>query len=516
MKAAGLWAGAPWRRLAAGAALAALTVLCGLALLSLSGWFVTLAALAGLSVSGALAVNVFTPSAAIRLLSLLRTGARYGERLVTHDAMLAALAGLRLQLFRRWSGRGTERRLQMKPARLLSRLGSDVDALDGVYLRLAVPLASALAVALAVGVGLGALADPAVGLASGLALAALAAGLCAVLPRAARSPSLRRAVALEALRSRTIDLASAQAEWLMAGQVAVQRQLALSAEQRLARADDRLNRIDVASGAALSLAGSALLAAMLLAVAVLVDAGRLGLPLGALALFAALAAMEPFDSLRRGAIDAARMRWSLRRLAAAPDAAAPDAVPALALRPGERVALIGASGSGKSMLLNRCAGAHASHLLQRSELFNDTLRENLRLADPQAGDLRLWAALDDAGLGDVVRALPLRLDTRLGEGGSGLSGGQRRRLALARLLLQDRPLWLLDEPTEGVDAGTARDVLARLAVLAHGRTLLVATHLQREAALADRLLVLAHGQVVADLQRGTPAFDTALAALRPD
>ncbi|RYF72390.1 MAG: ATP-binding cassette domain-containing protein, partial [Comamonadaceae bacterium] len=199
----------------------------------------------------------------------------------------------------------------------------------------------------------------------------------------------------------------------------------------------------------------------------------------------------------------------------------------LTLQPGERVALVGPSGAGKSTLLAIAAGeltpaigtvqsVPACLLTQRTELFQDSVRDNLRLADPSATDDALWHALDQAGLGRDVRALGAGLDTRLGEGGLGLSGGQSRRLALARLLLRPSALWLLDEPTEALDTGIAHDVLRRLAANAAGRAVLIATHLQREAALADRLVCLSHGRIVADLPRGSAAFDAALRALRPD
>jgi ATP-binding cassette subfamily C protein CydC len=194
---------------------------------------------------------------------------------------------------------------------------------------------------------------------------------------------------------------------------------------------------------------------------------------------------------------------------------------------GERVAVIGPSGAGKSTLLAAAAGELAPAdgelralpsclLTQRTDLFQDTLRDNLRLADPSADDARLWSVLHAAGLADEVRAMPSALDSRLGEGGLGLSGGQSRRLALARLLLRNAPFWLIDEPTEALDTATARDVLLRLRAHAEGRTLLIATHLRREAALADRLLVLRSGRIVADLRRGSAPFEAALSGLRPD
>jgi len=115
-----------------------------------------------------------------------------------------------------------------------------------------------------------------------------------------------------------------------------------------------------------------------------------------------------------------------------------------------------------------------------------------------------------------VEALPQGLDTRLGEGGHGLSGGQARRLAFARLLLRPTTLWLLDEPTEGLDGATARDVLTRLWARAAGRTVVVATHIRREAEAADRLIIMEGGIVTAIVTRGDAGFDAALAALRPD
>lgn len=201
----------------------------------------------------------------------------------------------------------------------------------------------------------------------------------------------------------------------------------------------------------------------------------------------------------------------------------------LHVRAGEVVALAGASGAGKSTLLALIAGeaiplsghvAAWQHALltQRTELFQDTIRDNLRLAAPAADDAALWAALAVAGLAADVRALPGALDTPLGEGGAGLSGGQSRRLALARLLLRPVPLWLVDEASEGLDAATARDVLSRLdsAARGTGRTLVIATHLRREAEAADRIVALDGGRIVAEARRGEPAFAALLAQLRPD
>lgn len=546
----------------AGLLLAALTVLAGVALLGLSGWFITATAIAGLSTVTALMFDVFAPAAGIRFLALVRTAARYGERLVTHDATLGIVARLRERLFRDWARPGMARRLLARPAALLFRLTGDVDALDSLYLRVIVPLGAALATALVAGLAAGLVSPPA-GVALTLALLVAGLGIPLAVAGAGERAARRRAHALEALRARVIDLSAGQTELVMAGRIGAQCRRVGDADRRLAAADDALNRLDNAAGAGFGLVSAALLAGMLLAAAALVQAGRVGAPAAALMLLVAFAALEPFAALRRGALELGRTLLSARRLFppqdGAPSAvAAPASPPAgrgvvldgvrlwregaarpvldgvsLEVREGETVALIGASGAGKSTVLALVAGEIApgagrvaalprALLTQRTELFQDSIRDNLRLADPLADDAALWWALETAGLADDIRALPRGLDAPLGEGGAGLSGGQSRRLALARLLLRRTPLWLIDEATEGLDPATARDVIARLHAAARalpgdmGRALLVATHLRREAEPADRIVVIDHGRVAAQARRGEEAFGDLLATLRPD
>jgi ATP-binding cassette subfamily C protein CydC len=544
------------RPLLLGCLLAAVTVLAGMALLGLSGWFITATALAGLHAATAFTFDVFMPSAGIRLLALGRTASRYGERLVTHDATFAVLAALRVRLFRGWAKAEAARELLMRPARLLFRLTADIDALESLYLRLFVPAAAALGAALLAGMVLGFM-HTAMGLALMLWLVTVGWGIAFVVARRARRPAVQRAHAIEALRARAVDLVAGQTDLVMAGRIDAQREALMNADMHLAKADLALNKLEAAAGFAYGSAGTLTLVGVLLAVGLLVGDGAIGAPAAALALLVALTATEPIAALRRGALDAGRTWLAVRRLAprmseesaSTSTSNEPDATLALQLQrvtvvhagsrtpvlsdvtltlnAGERVALIGASGAGKSTLLAAIAGEitpqsgsksaqPACLLTQRTELFQDSLRDNLRLADPNATDEQLHAVLYAAGLESEVRALATGLDTRLGEGGLGLSGGQSRRLALARLLLRPVPLWLLDEPTEALDAATAHDVLHRLAQHAGSRTLLIATHLRREAALADRLVCMRQGRIVTDLWRGTEAFDAALRSLRPD
>ncbi|SDA70600.1 MULTISPECIES: amino acid ABC transporter ATP-binding/permease protein [unclassified Janthinobacterium] len=540
-------------KLIGGAMLAALTVVAGMALLGLSGWFITATSVAGLHASTAIVFDVFGPSAGIRLLAIGRTGSRYAERLVTHDATFAALASIRVRLFRGWSRPEAASRLLRQPAKLLFRLTADIDALESLYLRLLVPAFTALCAALLAGVALGFM-QWQLGLGLAVWLLAAGGGISWIVARRAQRPAIMRTRAIEKLRSGTIDLVAGQTDLVMAGRIDAQRAALAQIDRSLAQADVALLRLETAAGAAYGVAGSVTLAVVLLAVAALVQQQALDVPLAALALLIALTAVEPFAGLRRGALEAGRMLLAMRRLAPrlegdAQTPAAAAGAPGLSLHhvsaahagsqaailhdislhigAGERVALIGPSGAGKSTLLAIAArelaplagtvhAGRACLFTQKTELFQDSLRDNLRLADPGASDEQLWEALHAAGLEDEVRAFAGGLDTMLGEGGLGLSGGQARRLALARLFLHESNVWLLDEATEALNAQTALDVLQRLRARSAGRSLLIATHLRREAALADRLLTLRDGRIVGDARRGTAAFEAALAGLRND
>ncbi|MCD4662583.1 amino acid ABC transporter ATP-binding/permease protein [Agrobacterium sp.] len=541
--------------LLAGAVLAATTVLAGIGLLGVSGWFITATAIAGLLPATAYAFDVFAPSAAIRLLALSRTAARYGELMTTHEATLSVLAALREKLFRGFAAPQAAQNLEARPARLLNRLTADIDALDSLYLRVLVPAAVAVLAAVATGIGLAFL-NPLAGILAALFL--ITAGLSISVRSALRAEkfSRRRAVGLEALRARTADLVNGQTELLTAGRLSAQLLAVKRADDYLLSCDEALNRIETNAGFSFGLATAVLLSAALLGMAWLAEQGTVSAPAAALGLLVCFAALEPFTTLRRGAMELGRTLFSARRIAprlSAPAEVRCPALPAsdvaaglecvrlerhgndkpvltninLAIAAGEKVAIIGPSGAGKTSLIQLLAGElqpsagtvralPSSLMTQRSQLFRDSIADNLRLAKPAATERELWDVLDAAGLAEHVKTLPAGLETRLGEAGQGLSGGQSRRLALARFLLIDKPLWLLDEVTEGLDGETARDVLSRLFARAEDKTVVMITHNRREAEFTDRIIVLKDGRQFDECQSGTPEYDVVLQTLRRD
>ena len=543
------------RHLLLGLLLACTTTLAGVLLLGISGWFITGTAIAGLLGAAAIAFDVFTPSASIRLLALGRTASRYGERVLTHQATLQALVQVRERLFRAFAARGTAdgATWRLHPSRMLLRLTRDLDAAESLYLRLLVSTAAALCGTLLISLWL-AWHHVGLGVASLFWFLLWGFGIVAWLVRSTTRLSLAQSRLAERLRQQTLDLAGAQTELVMANQLDAWLARWQDTEARLAALDARLQQRDALAAALWQILHSLTMAAAALAAGWLVLQHGMSVPNAAFLMLMAMAGMEPFAAMRRGATEWSASLLAARRLeqplCAQPDAdqALPTPAAGLTLElqqvtlqgtssnarvsdvtlqvpAGETVALIGPSGSGKSTLLalisgelvagsGRVQAQRSVALPQQPALFHDSVRANVNLQQRELDDAQIWQALDAAGLHEVMAARPDGLDEMLGEGGLGLSRGQARRLALARLFLADSDFWLLDEPTDGLDSATAADVLQRLEQALRGRTAVIATHMRREAALADRLLVLDKGRVTGNWPRGSAGYAAALARLR--
>lgn len=513
---------AMWR----GLVLTVAVALAGIALLALSGWFIVAAGIAGLAGVGAM-FDVFRPSAGVRFLAIARTAGRYGERLLTHDATLKALASLRVRVLAGLSAADFVVLARLRGGQAVNRLTADVDALDGLAIRLVFPALAGVIAAAATLVGLWFLVSSSVALWAvgvpvlGGALVLIWSGRAALIP-AARAEALH-----QDLRAGVIDHLRGRSLLAVAGRLPAARTELLERDQTARTAAMQQAQLEWRMAAGLQAVAAITLAGTLWLAGGLAVAGKLGAAQVSLAVFATLAVAELTAAMQRGVAELGRMRDAATRVAPTlaphpprPVAAAEDFAPApaglrlsglaaaplpglppviegldLEVSPGEVVALTGVSGRGKSALLNTIAGlvtpvagqvligGALGYLPQRPALIAGTIRDSLLLAAP---------GTDDDALNAVLRAcaLDLPLDHRLGEGGAGLSGGQARRLALARVLIRRPDVLLLDEPTEGLDTETAAKVLHNLRLWLPDAAILIAAHRPAERQLADRVLRL--------------------------
>jgi ATP-binding cassette subfamily C protein CydC len=550
------------RYLLVGCILAACTALMGSLLLGISAWFITATYIAGLSAGTAFIFDVFAPSAAIRLLAIGRTASRYFERLVTHDATFTILAQLREKLFAAWAQPLALKALQLRPSRILFRLTRDLDALQVMYLRIFVPALAAIISTAIVSIVLMFM-HIWLGIAVFVMMTSIGLLIAYAIARRSAHASARTMLAVERLRARTVDLVAGQTDLMMAGKIPQQVQKLHATDNRLRQADMLVNRTEVSGTWTFGLFQSCTLVVALLAGCWLMEQGTVSAAGAALIVLLIWSLCEVFQSLRLGALELGKAWVAARRLAPCLKVSSPAAtmpmttlatdqavavndacfqyqasLPQTPAKPlfdhltfnmkvGEHVAIIGPSGCGKSTLLGLISGELSAQqgtilhqpvcwLPQRTELFQDSVRGNLNLSQQPVDDATLWQILDDVALSSTIKQSQQGLDSLLGEGGLGLSGGQSRRLALGRLLLAQADFWMLDEPTEGLDLSTAQQVLVGLARHAKHKTLLIATHLQREAALAERLIVIHEGVITNEALCGTQAYEQIIMSLRND
>lgn len=534
-----LW-GTRRRALAWGLVIGMFSALAGVALLALAGKGVA---------AGAGGVGLVGVSALIwlRPVVLIRPLLRWWERMSSHAAAFQALADTRVWFFRRLAERMPAGIGLRGSGDLLGRVISDVEALDRLYLGGLMPAAAALAVVVAIALLLGA--EPML-----MLLLVLPLGLALILPLvlapAAARAAQKAADERGALRAAAVDPVAGLEDTLAAN--AEGRALA-----RLEQADATLmaaqREVSMRSAAA-GTAGTLLTqVAVLAALGWGLVTGSAGAAMAVLALFLAIAAAEALGLMPRAGALMAGAAASARRLFEAADTRPPveepatpaplptgnelvlsgvtfgwrpDAPPVLdgldfTLKPGERVAILGPSGAGKSSLAAlllkfaapqsgtiRLGGTDIQDLSsaelrqrivclsQNARLFDASIAENLRLAAPGAPDAALWRALAKAGVSEFVRSLPEGLETRCGEGGTRFSGGEARRIALARALLPPAAILILDEPTVGLDAEAERAFMATLGTATEGRGLLIITHELTGAEPLDRVLRLAGGRLL--------------------
>lgn len=529
-------------RLFIGALLMALTIAGGIGLLALSGWFITATGVTALLwASGTRApFDVYIPGGGIRFFALTRTLSRYAERLYNHDTVLRLLADLRTAHFRAMSELDAAALSRWRSAQWLNRLTADIDALDNLYLRLLAPPAVALLGVVGV-TALIAVFHLRLALVVGLVLAALFALVTVGMACSTRRLSTAQVERQDVLRSGAIEHVQGMAELVAAGALRGHRAglLRISAA---GLADEQTLRGRSALAQALSTLGMQTLALTVLAGALL--AYRDGIMSGPVAVMLALALMGLSEALgglpaafsMLGATHHAAQRLNDQQrsrsgLANADDAVQPSpgamdltfagvvveqaGIGGLNLRvePGQRLAVIGPSGCGKSTLADLAARLmdpdegtvssngtalremsldgwreNVGYLTQRTDLIQDSIAANLRIARPEASFEQLWSALELVELADAVEGFADGILTWTGESGRQLSGGEARRLALARVLLKSPSVVILDEPFSGLDEATAARIRSNIEPWLAGRTVLMFAHAAEALPQSDRLV----------------------------
>jgi len=542
-----------WRWMALGALIALIVVLANMALLGVAGWFIAAMAAAG---AAGTTMNYFTPAAAIRAFAIARTGGRYLERLVTHEATLRFLSGLRVWFYEQVEPLAPAGLQHYRGGDLLSRIGADIDALDNLYLRTLVPMAVAGATALLAFAFLSLYSVPMAAI--NLVFLTLAGAAVPLLTgRLASRPGAALVETGSRLRTAVVDNVQGMAELVVFGADQAQLREADRLSGELIADQERMSRVAGLGSASLGLLTNLAVWLVVLLGSILVRRGEvpaLDLPMFALVVlgsFEAVAALpQAYQYLGHTLAAARRIFAVIDGPVPIPEPTGASPAPSdhalrfrdvsfryaddapwvldsveLQIPEGHRIAVVGPSGSGKSSLVNLllrfwdCGpgeislGGHAlreyrsedlrrlfSVVPQHMHLFNATIRDNLLLANPQADDAQLHSAAAAAHIHEHIAGLPDGYDSYVGEAGLKLSGGQARRLAIARALLKDAPILILDEPTEGLDAATERRVMDSLFTAAAGRSLVLITHRLTGLEHMDEIVVMDQGRIV---ERGT-------------
>ncbi|EPK7282760.1 heme ABC transporter ATP-binding protein/permease CydC [Citrobacter farmeri] len=531
-----------------GIVLAIVTLLASIGLLTLSGWFLSASAVAGFA--GIYSFNYMLPAAGVRGAAITRTAGRYFERLVSHDATFRVLQHLRIHTFSKLLPLSPAGLARYRQGELLNRIVADVDTLDHLYLRVISPLVGAFVVIMVVTIGLSVLDVTLACTLGGVMLLTLFI-MPPVFYRAGKTTGQNLTHLRGQYRQQLTAWLQGQAELTIFGASDRYRAQMETTELLWHEAQRRQSELTALSQALMLLIGAVAILLMLWMAASGVGGNVQPGALIALFVFCALAAFEAlapvtgaFQHLGQVIASAVRITelteqkpevtfptdvsdvpaqvtLTLRDVSFSYPEQAQKALDSLSLQvnPGEHIAILGRTGCGKStllQLLTRAWDPQQGEILlndrpiaalneatlrktisvvpQRVHLFSATLRDNLLLAAPDASDEQLADTLRRVGLEKLLD--DTGLNSWLGEGGRQLSGGELRRLAIARALLHDAPLMLLDEPTEGLDATTESQMLELLADVMREKTLLMVTHRLRGLARFDQIIVMDNGQII--------------------
>ena len=525
-------------------------------LLTTSGWFLAATAIAGL---GTL-FNFFYPSASVRGLAISRTLFRYFEKLVTHDATFRILAKLRVQVFEKIIPLSPAVLNRYRNSDLLNRLVSDVDTLDSLYLRLIAPFITAIFVILAMCIGLSFVNAP-LALGLGVSLLLLVLVIPTVFYQLGKKFGDKLVYSRALYRTQFLEFIQAQAELLLFNAEDKLKNNMAKTETNW-QADQQKEANLSGFSTALSLFLNGLIIATMLWFSSQAEFGNDEYRMAFIALFtfAALASFEILMPLGSAFLHIGQVIASAERVTdiieqqplvvfngkTEFDQNATTLIEAkdlsftyperqnralenlnLTIQKGKKIAILGKTGSGKSTLLQLLVRNYDANqgelflagkpiadyaedtlrsqfcfLTQRVHVFSDTLRQNLQFASAvNISDEKMIEVLNQVGLGKLLEQ-EQSLDIWLGDGGRPLSGGEQRRLGLARILLNDAPILLLDEPTEGLDRETERQILRLILAHAENKTLIMVTHRLTAIEQFDELCVIDEAKLI---EKGTYA-----------
>ncbi|MCY9877253.1 cysteine/glutathione ABC transporter ATP-binding protein/permease CydC [Vibrio natriegens] len=537
-----------WFGLSLGMLLAFLTLAASIGLLTLSGWFISAASVAGLTIARE-TFNYMLPGAGVRGAAMARTAGRWGERVVSHNATFKLLTDLRIFFFEKLSPLIPGRVSTMRDADVLNRLVADVDAMDHVYLRLISPVIIGIFGILSLTAVL-AFFDWHLAMLLGSVLTVMLLVWPVLFYKLGKKNGAHLTHRKAELRVATLDWLQGYSELSIFGAEERYRNLILDKQkQLLSNQFVNANLTGMASG--LLMLANGLTLVMMLWFAADGVGGRAPDPWIALFAFATMASFEILMPIAGAFQYLGQTLTSARRLneviLAKPDVVFPQqssredkpldiefknisfAYPdgqqkvlndlSLSLPLGSKTAVVGQTGSGKSTLIQllcrywdvdqgevRIGGASLKSwgesdlrsaitvVSQRVDVLNGTLRDNLLMAAPDATDEQLADILTQVDLGGLLEEPGL--SAWLGDGGRQLSGGEKRRIGIARALLRDAPILLLDEPTEGLDKRTEQKVMALFNQHFANKTVVFITHRLIELENMDNICLMEQGEII--------------------